>query len=105
MSRSAVLLLLLAFTGCDQTDPYLRPGVWRPTKANDANFRAMVLVSSDLVAAAPASRADGGLAAAAVARLRQDKVRPLLDSGLARITPVSGGAPPPAAVGPSGNGQ
>jgi hypothetical protein len=44
----------------------------------------------------------------AVARLRTDTARPLLDSGLAEITPVSGGssaAPAaPAAAGPAGNG-
>ena len=109
MTRIALLLpLLVALTGCDQVDPYTRPGNWRPIGANDANLRAMVAVPADLAEATPASPADGNRAAMAVARLRTDTVRPLLDSGLAEITPISGGssaAPAaPATAAPAGNG-
>jgi hypothetical protein len=109
MTRIALLLpLLVALTGCDQVDPYTRPGNWRPNGANDANLRAMVAVPADLAVATPASPADGNLAAVALARLRTDSVRSLPDSGLAEITPISGGssaAPPtPATAAPTGNG-
>jgi hypothetical protein len=109
MTRIALLLpLLAALAACDRVDPYTRPGNWRPNGANDANLRAMVAVPADLVVATPASPADGNRAAMAVARLRTDTVRPLLDSGLAEITPISGGssaAPAaPATAAPAGNG-
>jgi len=115
MTRFAALLLplLVALAGCDQVDPYTRPGNWRPNGANDANLRAMVAVPADLVAATPASPANGQLSAAAVDRLRHDTVRPLLDSGLAEIIPISGAssgqpgqaptAAAPAAASPSGS--
>jgi hypothetical protein len=114
MMRAAALLLplLVALAGCDQIDPYTRAGNWRPNGANAANLRAMVAVPADLVAAAPASPADGGLAAAALDRLRHDTVRPLLDSGLAQIIPISGGssgqpgtAPPVAPAAPAAGGN
>jgi hypothetical protein len=106
MSRPITLFLLLCLAGCDATDPYSRPGVWRPSGANDANLRAMVAAPSDLALAPPASPADGALSVAALARLRQDRVRPLLNSGLARITPVDSGSPAAApAAPPPGAGQ
>jgi hypothetical protein len=96
-ARSIALVLLLTVVGCDRTDPYTRAGAWRPNNANEVNLRAMIAVPSDLVLATPASRPDGGLAAAAVARLRHDAVRPLPDSGIAQIVTVGNGlAPPPA---------
>jgi len=110
MTRIAALLLplLVALAGCNLTDPYIRAGNWRPNGANDANLRAMVAVPADLAVATPASPADGNQAAAAVARLRTDTVRPLLDSGLAEIIPISGGssgqpgsAPPAAQAAPA----
>ena len=100
--RFGPLLLLLGLAGCDLTGPYQRAGVWRPNQANETNLRAMVEAPSDLAAATPASPADGGLAAAAVARWRHDQVRPLLDSGLARIVPVNGGGAGASATAPAG---
>jgi hypothetical protein len=97
------LLVLLALAGCDAIDPYRRPDTWRPTGANDANLRAMVVVPSDLAVATPAALADSSSVVAALGRLRRDQTRPLLDSGLARITPVAGGSPAPAAP-PAGSG-
>jgi hypothetical protein len=102
MPRFGPLLLLLWLAGCDLTGPYQRAGVWRPNHANETNLRAMVEAPADLVVATPAARADGGMAAAAVARLRHDQVRPLLDSGLARIVPVSGGGAGTPAAAPVG---
>jgi hypothetical protein len=95
-------LLLLGLAGCDQTDPYLRADLWRPSGANAANLRAAVVQPSDLVAATRVDPADAGLGTAALSRLRRDRVRPLLDSGLARITPVTGGS---AAPSPTSNGD
>jgi hypothetical protein len=105
MLRTTTLLLLLALAGCDHTDPYLRGGVWRPNGANDANLRAMVVVPSDLTLATPAVHSDGALAAAALVRLRRDRVKPLLDSGLAQIVPVASGSAAAPAAAPSGNDQ
>jgi hypothetical protein len=90
--RFLFVMLLFAFAGCDKTDPYLREGTWRPTGANEANLRAMVVVPSDLVRATPATAADGGLAAAAVDRLRHDRVRPLPDSAVLDVVPVNAGS-------------
>ena len=106
MRRLTVLSLLILLTGCNQTDPYLREGVWRPQGVNDVNLRAMVAVPSDLATAAPAGPADGALAAAAANRLRRDQLRKLPDSGVAQIVPVAGGSPASAsAAGPSGSGN
>lgn len=93
-----LLSILVAVPGCARTDPYQREGIWRPGGVNDTNLRAMATMPSDLIRARPsANRTDGRLAAAAVSRLHHDRVRPLLDSGLARVTPVAGGTPPAAA--------
>jgi len=96
------LCLLLVLAGCQQADPYRREGVWRPNGANEANLRAMVAVPADLVSAAPQAPADGGLAAAALDRLRHEKVYPLPDSGLAQVVPVSGASAPQAAAPSTG---
>jgi hypothetical protein len=108
MMRAAALVLplLIALAGCDKTDPYLREGVWHPNGANEVNLRAMVAVPADLATASPADPADGGLAAAALNRLRHDRVRPLPDSGVAQLVSVSGGsAAEPAAAPASGTGN
>lgn len=107
MRPTALLLpLLLTIAACNQTDPYLRQGTWRPNDANATNLRSMVAVPADLVTAMPAAPADGGLAADALYRLPRDHVRPLPDSGQAQIVPVAGGsAPTPAAAPPSGSGN
>ena len=102
--RPAIIMLALlalagcALAGCDRVDPYKREGIWRPMGANDANLRAMVTVPSDLVAASRETRADGGRAAAALVRLRNDRVRPLPASGISKLVAVGDApAPPPAA--------
>ncbi len=81
-------LSLLA--GCDATDPYMRDGTWRPNDANEANLRVMVASPSDLVQGVP-SQGDGQQAAAALDRYRNDKVRTLPDSAIAKIIPLSSG--------------
>jgi type IV pilus biogenesis protein CpaD/CtpE len=101
----ALLLLLLVFAGCDRLDPYKREGVWRPNGANEANLRAMVAVPADLATATPAGPADGGLAAAALDRLRHDRVRPLPDSTVADVTAGSGSTTQPTATPPPAAGS
>lgn len=89
MLCTAAVALTLA--GCDATDPYLRDGVWRPNGANEANLRAMVASPSDLVRGVSAGAGNGQQAAAALDRARNDKVRPLSDSAIAKVVPVSSG--------------
>ena len=84
------ILALLALAGCDATDPYMRDGTWRPNGANESNLRAMVASPSDLVRGMP-GEGNGQQAAAALDRYRNDKVRLLPDSAVAKITPVSSG--------------
>lgn len=78
MKRKLGLLLILAATatGC-ALDPYTRDGVWRPSAVNDTNLRAMVADPRDLQQGASEPGADGASAAAAIQRLREDRVRPL----------------------------
>ena len=93
LSGRALACSLLLLAACDSTDPYSREGTWRPSDANDSNLRAMVVSPSDLAIGVSGSAADGRQAAAALDRQRQDKVRVLLDSALAKVVPVpsSGG--------------
>jgi hypothetical protein len=106
MLRSTALLFLVVLAGCDGIDPYQREGVWRPNGANEANLRAMVVVPSDLAVASRSGPADGTLAAAAMSRLHHDRVRPLPDSALGQVVPISAGSAAPAAAAPAaGSGQ
>jgi hypothetical protein len=83
--------LLLLMAGCDITDPYTREGVWRPDGTNDLNLRAMVVSPSDLVRGVGSPGGNGQQAAAALERQRTDKMRPLPDSAIAKIVPISSG--------------
>lgn len=84
--------LLLVLVGCDATDPYKREGLWRPTYANDVNLRAMVASPTDLVRGVDSSDGDGQQAAAALDRQRQDKMRELPESAIAKVVPIQGGS-------------
>lgn len=85
--RSGCCLVALApaLPACKQTDPYVRPGDWRPLGANAANLRAMVADPGDLYQGRAAATSPGDLAAAAVARLRADAVKRLPASSIAEI--------------------
>ncbi len=78
-ARAVAIMTALACSAC-------QPAGWPLTGANDVNLGAMAATPADLVTGQNAPGADGQQAAAAVARLRQDRVRPLLTETL------SGGA-------------
>ena len=95
-----VLGTSLLIAGCAATDPLTRPGLWQPIGANDANLSAMVADPEDLHHGAAEPRADGQVAADAVARYRAGKVKQLPDSAIAKIAPISiGNGSNPAAGG------
>jgi type IV pilus biogenesis protein CpaD/CtpE len=92
MRRLALpLLVAAALAGCDSLDPYDRPGTWRPTGANDANLRAMLVEPDELFVGTAETGADGHLGAVAVERLRADRVRELPATRLVRIGAGGGG--------------
>jgi hypothetical protein len=90
---AAPLLLLLAGCAAGATDPFKREGTWQPEHDNDHNLAAMVANPAELRHGSGDDRSAGDRAAAAVARLRADRVKPLPDSGLAQIVPVASGSP------------
>ena len=85
------LPLLAATAGCDMFDPYKREGTWRPSAANEQNLAIMAVKPAERVRGTGAEGALGSTAAAAVERLRTDRVKPLPDTGIARIITVPGG--------------
>lgn len=88
----ALPLALAALVACEATDPFLAEGRWRPAGANEANLRAMVADPAHLERGQAAVRTDAAAAAAAVDRLRRDKVRPLPGAtGTSRVGAASGG--------------
>ncbi len=93
LRRLAVLGLLLALAGCDATDPFLRPGMWRPAGISDMNFETQAAVPADLRRGRGTATVDGDTAAAPVDRLRRDRSRPLPSSGISSVG-ASGGAAP-----------
>jgi hypothetical protein len=92
LARAMICVAALTLSGCNMTDPYSREGVWRPNGANEANLRAMVVSPADLARGVSAPGGDGQQAAAALERYRNDKVRALPDSALAKVVPISTGS-------------
>jgi hypothetical protein len=92
--------LLLAGCTYDLTDPYQRPGTYRPTGDNDANLRAMVANPADLVEGTGSGAAVGGEAAPPVARLLAGKRYPLPDLNAAEVNVFSGGTPQQGSANP-----
>jgi type IV pilus biogenesis protein CpaD/CtpE len=85
-----VLATLLAGTAislasCAAIDPYERPGVWRPMGANDLNRELQVARPTDLVQGRGVTDSDGQAAAAAVDRVRADKVKALQDIDISGV--------------------
>jgi hypothetical protein len=92
--RTRLLLalpLLAATAGCDIFDPYKRAGSWRPSGANEQNLATMAVIPAERVQGTGAAGAAGFTAAGAIDRLRADRVKPLPDTGVARIVTVPGG--------------
>jgi len=87
--RTSMLGLALLAAAC--ADPYTAPGTWRPSDTNERNLRAMVADPRHLEEGVGAPASDGHLSAAAVARLRTDRVRPLPASGIAKIDATGAG--------------
>ncbi len=84
---------LLALASCGpEFDPLSREGLFQPTHVNRANLAAQVANPADLVRGTGSVTADGQLAAAAVDRLRTDRVKKLPASDLAAITANSSGS-------------
>ena len=83
----ATIALLSA---CTVTDPLYQSGRWEATNVNQANLIAQIANPDDLHHGRQVTGSDALVAAAAVARLRQDRVKKLPDSGLAQITLSSG---------------
>ena len=93
--RVLLCIAVLGLGACglmDMMDPYRREGMWRPNNANEDNLRAMVVSPSDLVRGISNDASDGQQAAAALDRMRNDKMRALPDSAIAKVTPVSSGS-------------
>lgn len=106
MPFRTLLPATLVLAGCSLVDPFNHAGSWRPGGANEHNLQAVLEDPRDLVMGRGASGADGQRAALAVERLRQDRVRSLPASGVARIispaTPPAPGAAAGAAAAPTG---
>ena len=103
----AVLGLLL-LSGCAATDPFHRPGAWRPEGVNQANIAAMVARPADLLRGRDAGGTDSPLAAAAVTRLWEGSPSPAAAaigaSPAAAASPAaSPGASPGGSAGASGS--
>ncbi len=85
-TTTATLGALLALAACGpQYDPISREGLYQPLHANRANLALQVANPADLVRGTGRTTADGQLAAAAVDRLRQDKVKKLPASDISTI--------------------
>jgi type IV pilus biogenesis protein CpaD/CtpE len=90
--RSAAICLLLGTASCGpEYDPLTREGLWQPGHTNHNNLTMQVANPGDLVRGSGTTGGDGQLAAAAVDRLRNDKVKKLPASDISQITTSSSG--------------
>jgi hypothetical protein len=78
MHAPLALMAALLLAGCGP-DPIERPGTWRASGLNDQNLRAMLVEPPHAARGIGVTDSRGDNAVAAVERLRQDKLRPLLD--------------------------
>jgi hypothetical protein len=92
-TRAIGLLALAALSGCADIGSFSRPYAWTLTGSNAANLAVMAEVPADLAQGRGEPGADGVAAAAAVARLRADRVRPLPEAGGGTGGDAAGGAP------------
>ena len=83
---------LMGVAGCDTYDPQLRAGVWHPLHTNRANLTMMAANPADLVRGTGTRSTDGVLAAAAVQRLHDNKVKKLPEAGISEIRTTGQGS-------------
>jgi hypothetical protein len=91
LRAAAGAALLLGLAGCDQVfssanDPLVREGLFQPGHSNHQNLVLQVANPADLVRGSGTTGADGQLAAAAVDRLRNEKVKKLPASDIAQVS-------------------
>jgi hypothetical protein len=86
------VLLLAALSGCNAYDPFTREGAWRPSGLNERNLAQMAVRPQERVEGTGATGAQGQSAVGALDRLRADRVKPLPDSGIARIISIPSGS-------------
>ncbi len=90
--RASAAVLLVGLTGgCSYlfspaNDPLTRDGVWTPNHANRANLALQIANPADLSRGTGTTGGDGHIAAIAVARYRDNKVKLLPQVGLSQIT-------------------
>ena len=96
------LIGAVLLSGCayDLTDPYQRPGTYRPFGDNDANLRVMVANPADLVEGSGPAGASGKEAAPPVARLLAGKRYPLPDLNAATVSTTNEAAPQQGSANP-----
>lgn len=84
--------LLLGTAACGpQYDPLTREGLYVPAHTNRANLTLMVANPGDLVRGTGVAGGDGQLGAAAIDRLRNDKLKKLPASDISQITTSNSG--------------
>jgi len=88
---AAASLAILAVAGCEEYDPLYRDGLWHPMHVNRTNLTMMAANPADLVRGHGTPTADGQVAAAAVQRLHDNKVKKLPDAGLSDVKVQSQG--------------
>jgi type IV pilus biogenesis protein CpaD/CtpE len=92
LRRGAAICLLLATASCGADyDPLTREGLWEPGHSNHNNLALQAANPGDLVRGSGTTGGDGQLAAAAVDRLRNDKVKKLPASDISQVTTSNSG--------------
>jgi hypothetical protein len=93
MTRKKLYLgaALLGLAGCDQIDPLYRDGTWHPGHNNRVDLTLQAAYPADLVRGSGAHSSDGILAAAAVQRLHDNKVKKLPQNGTSDVIATSQG--------------
>ena len=99
--RDTIRLMLAAclttlVSGCDALEPFERPHTWHPTGANQANLAAMVADPIDLTRGQGTGGSVGIKAAAAIDRLRRDRVKQLPEGSSLSSTAAGASATPTA---------
>jgi type IV pilus biogenesis protein CpaD/CtpE len=95
LATSVATLMMIGLSGCDQTEPYRRDGMWQPTGANSLNLAAMVANPNDLIRGRGVRGTPGIEAGPAVTAYWQGKPAPLPSSS------SQSGSTGPAAPAPS----